>query len=210
MDKWKELDKFYTHLLSEVYHEPDSFLTTEVVDKMLPGFLAPLPKDARILDLGCGSGYALKKMREAGYSNVEGLTLDNDDKEIVEKEGFKVHQVDFNFTGWRNEWDAVWMRHVLEHSPFPFFTIYQLNKMIKQGGLLYIEMPHPGTERNLEHWTNHYSIMGSQMYNSLFKRAGFKLLQENTIGMDLNTTDGTTFKEEYDWYVYQKVADINI
>lgn len=210
MDKWKELDKFYTHLLSEVYHEPDSFLTTEVVDKMLPGFLTPLPKDARILDLGCGSGYALKKMREAGYNNVEGLTLDNDDKEIVEKEGFKVHQVDFNFTGWVNEWDAVWMRHVLEHSPFPFFTIYQLNKMIKQGGLLYIEMPHPGTERNLEHWTNHYSIMGSQMYNSLFKRAGFKLLQENTIGMDLNTTDGTTFKEEYDWYVYQKVADVNL
>ena len=30
------------------------------------------------------------------------------------------------------------------------------------------------SERNLEHWSNHYSIMGGP-YKSLFQRAGFKL-----------------------------------
>ena len=64
MRKWKEFDAFYTNLLSEVYHEPDSVLTTEVTDKMLPGFLGLLNKNQKILDLGCGAGYAMRKMRE--------------------------------------------------------------------------------------------------------------------------------------------------
>lgn len=209
--KWKEFDKFYTHLLSEVYHEPDSFLTTEVVDKMLPGFLDIVSaQDARILDLGCGSGYALEKMRELGFNNVEGLTLDNEDKKIVEERGFKVHQVDFNFTGWVNECDAIWMRHVLEHSPFPFYTIYQLNKMLKLNGYMYIEMPQPGTERNLEHWTNHYSIMGVAMWRSLFERAGFQLLKQDYIGMNLDMVDGNKVNENYDWYLLKKVQEIKI
>ena len=210
MDKWKELDKFYTQLLSEVYHEPDSFLTTDVVDRMLPGFLKLCDKEYRILDLGCGSGYALEKMRELGYENVEGLTLDDTDKSVVEEKGFKVHQVDFNFTGWTDEWDAVWMRHVLEHSPFPFFTIYQLNKMLKMNGLLYIEMPQPNTDRNLEHWPNHYSIMGSSMYKSLFERAGFVVAETSEISMNLNMQDDKEVLEIYDWYLLQKKQEIKI
>ena len=211
MDKWKEFDEFYNHILKEVYHEPDSFLTTEVVDKMLPGFLDIVKnKEAHILDLGCGSGYALEKMREAGFNNVEGLTLDNDDKDIVEGKGFTVNQVDFNFTGWESKWDAVWMRHVLEHSPFPFFTIYQLNKMMKLGAVLYIEMPQPNTPRNLEHWTNHYSIMGVAMYKSLFERAGFRLVSQDFIGMNLEMKDGGTVSENYDWYLLQKTQEIKI
>jgi 2-polyprenyl-3-methyl-5-hydroxy-6-metoxy-1,4-benzoquinol methylase len=211
MDKWKEFDEFYSHILKEVYHEPDSFLTTQVVDKMLPGFLDIVKnKEAHILDLGCGSGYALEKMREAGFNNVEGLTLSDIDKGIVEEKGFKVNQVDFNFTCWVDEWDAVWMRHVLEHSPFPFFTIYQLNKMMKLNGFLYVEMPQPGTERVLEHWPNHYSIMGSAMYKSLFERAGFNLVATDFIGMNLEMKEGGTVSENYDWYLLQKVQEIKI
>ena len=63
---------------------------------------------------------------------------------------------------------------------FPFYTIYQLNKMLKLNGWLYVEMQSSierlkNSERNLEHWSNHYSIMGVQTYKSLFQRAGFKL-----------------------------------
>ena len=75
MNKWKDFDAFYTDLLSEVYHEPDSVLTSQVTDSMLPGFLQLLRTNQRILDLGCGAGYAMRKMREYGYTNVEGLTL---------------------------------------------------------------------------------------------------------------------------------------
>ena len=42
MNKWKDFDAFYTDLLSEVYHEPDSVLTSQVTDAMLPGFYSYL------------------------------------------------------------------------------------------------------------------------------------------------------------------------
>ena len=38
MNKWKEFDAFYNDLLGEVYHEPDSVLTSQVTDSMLPVF----------------------------------------------------------------------------------------------------------------------------------------------------------------------------
>lgn len=213
MTDWEDFKKFYNVVVSEVYHEPDSFLTTDVVDKMLPGFLSVIGeknKDMPILDLGCGSGYALEKMREAGYTNCEGLTLNDDDIRIVKEKGFNVHKLDFNFTGWKDKWKAIWMRHVLEHSPFPLYTIFQLNKMMQIGGVLYVEMPTPAGVRNLEHWPNHYSIMGSPMYKSLFERAGFRLVQNNTISISLKEPKLGDIMEEYDWYLLQKVQEIKI
>ena len=216
MNKWKDFDAFYTDLLSEVYHEPDSVLTSQVTDAMLPGFLQLLRTNMRILDLGCGAGYAMRKMRELGFTNVEGLTLDKEDVEKCEADGFKVHKLDFNFTGFNEEFDAVWMRHVLEHSPFPFYTIYQLNKMLKVGGWLYVEMPQPSierlknSERGLEHWKNHYSIMGAPMYKSLFQRAGFELKGYDEIVLKDLKQGNKTFTETYDWYVLQKQKNITL
>ena len=37
MRDWKDFDKFYNKIVSDIYHEPDSLLTMQVVDKMLPG-----------------------------------------------------------------------------------------------------------------------------------------------------------------------------
>ena len=116
MSKWNDFHAFYEHLLTEVYHEPDSMLTTQVTDRMIPGFLELFTTNEKILDLGCGAGYAMKKMREFGMKNVEGLTLNDEDIKAVEQEGFKVHKLDFNFTGFKDKYDGIWMRHVLELS----------------------------------------------------------------------------------------------
>ena len=217
MRDWKDFDKFYNKIVSDIYHEPDSLLTMQVVDKMLPGFLDILrAKNSRILDVGCGSGYALEKMKERGFENVEGLTLNDEDIKDVTKRGFKVHQTDFNFMDFKDEFNAVWMRHALEHSPFPFYTIWKLNIILKNGGLLYVEMPQPhidrlkNSERILEKFPNHYSIMGSEMYKSLFSRAGFRLVQQDEIFLSNMKQPGKTetFNETYDWYLLQKVEDI--
>ena len=65
----------------------------------------------------------MRKMREYGYTNVEGLTLNDEDVKACESDGFKVHQVDFNFTGFNEEFDGIWMRHVLEHSPSALYYL---------------------------------------------------------------------------------------
>ena len=82
---------------------------------------------------------SLEKMKERGFENVEGLTLNDEDIKDVTKRGFKVHQIDFNFMDFKDEFNAVWMRHALEHSSFLYYM--KLNIILKNGGLLYVEMP---------------------------------------------------------------------
>ena len=43
---------FYEHLLTEVYHEPDSMLTTQDSDRMILDFLNYSLQTKKILDLG--------------------------------------------------------------------------------------------------------------------------------------------------------------
>ena len=50
MSKWNDFHAFYEHLLTEVYHEPDSMLTTQVTDRMIPGFLELFTTNEKILD----------------------------------------------------------------------------------------------------------------------------------------------------------------
>jgi len=64
-------------------------------------------------------------------------------------------------------------RHSLEHSPFPFISLLEYNRVLKQKGYLYIEVPAPDGARKHESNRNHYSIMGRSMWLSLLQRSGF-------------------------------------
>ena len=74
---------------------------------------------------------------------------------------------------------------------------------------MYIEMPAPGTDRKLEHWPNHYSIMNQTQWGSLMLRAGFEY-QSNTFPVTVDQgkgEDAKTFNEPYHWYIITKIAD---
>ena len=68
-------------------------------------------------------------------------------------------------------------------------------------------MPAPGGDRKLEHWQNHYSVMGQNMWGSLMVRSGFHWKSSL---MDLTLTDEATggkYKEPYHWYLITKIVD---
>jgi len=192
-DNMLPLVEFYNKLLEEVYHEHDTDITKTVIDNVLPIYvknhMSGMPLDSKILDLGCGSGYALEKFRELGYTNLQGLTFNKEDQAALDSKGFPYISVDFNFSGIEEEFDVIWMRQVLEHSPFPFYTLTQLNKMLKPGGKMYIETPAPNNPLVLEHWPNHYSVMGKKMFVSLMLRSGFDVIDTELTGK-ANTVDG--------------------
>jgi SAM-dependent methyltransferase len=49
-----------------------------------------LPKNARILDFGCGSGRTLKMFRNLGYENSIGVDVSQNSMKLCEKNGFKI------------------------------------------------------------------------------------------------------------------------
>jgi len=178
MNTQLKLKFYYEHVLGQVYSEGDSpfhrTITTDVVER----FVDPLslPKTAAILDLGCGPGYFLDAMRDRGYTNVVGLTLSTDDADQCQQKGHQIRRSDMNFLSDPDESiDMLFCRHSLEHSPFPYITLLEYNRVLKPNGRLYIEVPAPDCERPHEDNRNHYSVLGRSMWLSLLKRAGFDI-----------------------------------
>ena len=186
--------KLYNEWLytAHIYDEGDSeyhkTLTKQVVEKYVDTL--ELPKNAKILDLGCGPGYFLDEMKERGYTDVVGVTLSPGDIKICEEKGHTIKRYDLSFLpqvdGYNEESvDFIFLRHALEHSPYPIFTLMEYNRVLKPNGKMYIEVPAPDCERNHEFNLNHYSILGMNQLAALLLRCGFNIDVFNNLEFDL-------------------------
>lgn len=173
-----KLKFYYDHVLGTVYAEGESPYHKTITQDVVTRFVDPLnlPKTAKILDLGCGVGYFLDCMKERGYTNVTGIGISNDDLQECEKKGHQIIRGDMNFLNDPDESvDFLFSRHSLEHSPFPYITLLEYNRVLKPNAKLYIEVPQPDCELQHEENKNHFSILGLTMWSSLLRRTGFDL-----------------------------------
>jgi SAM-dependent methyltransferase len=187
--------KFYNEWLyaAHIYDEGESNFHKQLTSKVVKDYVDPieLKKDALILDLGCGPGYFLDEMKDRGYSNLIGVSLSPGDIKTCEEKGHTIKQYDLSFLpqkeGYHDESvDFIFLRHALEHSPYPIFSLMEYNRVLKQFGKIYIEVPAPDTERKHEYNLNHYSILGATQLAALLDRTGFKIDSFNTMEFTLN------------------------
>jgi SAM-dependent methyltransferase len=216
--------KLYNEWLytAHIHDEGDSQFHKVLTKQIVETYIDPLelPKDAHILDLGCGPGYFLDEMKEREYTNVHGVTLSPGDIKICESKGHAIKKYDLSFLpqkeGYYDESvDFIFIRHALEHSPYPIFSLMEYNRILKQGSKIYIEVPAPDCERKHEFNLNHYSIMGSQQLGALLIRCGFDIEKFNNLEFDLNvpTGDGEEpkiAKEQYYCIVATKARPLDI
>jgi SAM-dependent methyltransferase len=216
--------KLYNEWLytAHIHDEGDSQFHKVLTKQVVETYIDPmeLPKDAHILDLGCGPGYFLDEMKEREYTNVHGVTLSPGDIKICESKGHAIKKYDLSFLpqkeGYYDESvDFIFIRHALEHSPYPIFSLMEYNRILKQGSKIYIEVPAPDGGRQHEFNLNHYSIMGSQQLGALLIRCGFDIEKFNNLEFDLNvpTGDGdesTIAKEKYYCIVATKARPLDI
>jgi SAM-dependent methyltransferase len=121
---------------------------------------------------------------------------------LPQSDGFTDESVDFIF-----------MRHFLQHSPYPIFSLIEYNRILKQFGKMYIEVPAPDCARPHEYNQNHYSIFGAKQLDALLQRTGFKVEAFNDVDFDLNIVDGEetkTVKEKYFCIVVSKQNPLDI
>jgi SAM-dependent methyltransferase len=173
-------------------------LTKQVVTQYIDPL--NLPKDAKIMDLGCGPGYFLNAMRERGYTDLVGVTLSPGDIKICEDNGHKIAKYDLSFLPQKDGYydesvDFIFLRHALEHSPYPIFSLMEYNRVLKQGSKMYIEVPAPDCERKHEWNVNHYSILGEQQLAALLVRTGFDIVKFEKLDFDIGGKDPATGAE---------------
>lgn len=217
--------RFYYEWLmnTTLYAEGESDFHAQLTKQVVETYVDPLnlPKDATILDLGCGPGYFLDAMKDREYTNLTGVTLSPEDVTLCESKGHSIKQYDLSFLpvadGYVDESvDFIFLRHALEHSPFPVFSLIEYNRVLKQGGKMYIEVPAPDCDRRHEYNDNHFSILGSNQLGALLLRTGFNIDIFNNLEFDLNVPSsevpGESIKvtEKYYCIVVTKVQPLDI
>ncbi|HEY8573109.1 class I SAM-dependent methyltransferase [Phenylobacterium sp.] len=173
-ERYRRLDAFLQRVRGEIYAEPAFDLHDKVTREMAAYLLktAGLPPGAKVLDVGCGQGLALELFRDAGLAPV-GITL-GEDLEVCRGKGLDVVEMDFSFLDFPDEsFHLVWCRHALEHSIFPYFTLAEMHRVLKPGGVLYVEVPAPDTACAHQANPNHYSVLPKSMWLELMRRTGF-------------------------------------
>ncbi len=182
--------EFLASLVKDTYPEPPSGGHDDITARVLPGVVARCPAGARVLDVGCGQGVALKHFKELGC-DAWGVTTNATDREECLAKGFSASLEDMHniYSEHQRElYDLIWARHVLEHSPAPLFALHEFKRVLKPGGLLYAEMPAPDTSCHHELNQNHYSVLGRDAWGALLCKAGFSIIEERRI--DLMTPAG--------------------
>jgi SAM-dependent methyltransferase len=164
-------------LLNRFYGYPVSVLSGEPEDARLGGWwiavaaqfdkwrlrasgreaaIIPFIGEGLLLDVGCGTGKDLLRLQEAGWK-VTGVEISAYAASLARQRlGCEVvpgHFDEAPLDGRR--FDVVRLSHALEHFPSPRRSLEKVHRLLRPGGLLWIEVPNAaGLERRLfgPHW----------------------------------------------------------
>jgi SAM-dependent methyltransferase len=183
---YTRLDAFVSSLGGDVYPEPPMEPHITISQRAIDDLHreGKLRTGMRILDVGCGQGIALEQFRALGLEAV-GITLGSD-ADVCRAKGLTVEEMDQNFMTFGDDaFDFLWCRHVLEHSIAPLFTLSEYKRVLKPGGMVYVEVPAPDTPAAHQTNPNHYSVLPASMWHQLFRRAGFTIEKAYDIAFDV-------------------------
>ncbi len=97
-----------------------------------------LSKDAKILDVGCGSGSILNSLKRCGFKNLFGIDKFIK-KDIAYENGLSIKKMDLNEV--EGAWDLVMFHHSLEHMPNQLDTLQKTSQLLTTSGVCLVNVP---------------------------------------------------------------------
>lgn len=151
-------------------------------------------RNGRILDIGCGRGLFLHLMRKHGWE-VAGAEVDKEAARCASKAyGIEVIPVQSIKQFSDRSFDVITLYHVLEHSPDPLMLIGECKRLLREKGLLVIEVPNIFSLQasigkkawfhlDLPHHSYHFSEAG---ISALLKKSSFRILRVKQFSLEYN------------------------
>ena len=142
----------------------------------------------RLLDVGCGAGDAIGRLRELGW-DAEGVDPDPRAVEVARARGLRVALGTLAAQGYPpDHFEAVTFRHVIEHVPEPRAVMEESFRILAPGGRLVIETPNAGAWCHLLFGSNwrglepprHLQVFTLAALARLTRDAGFHIERAET------------------------------
>lgn len=149
---------------------------------LVEGWLKGVPKDARIVDIGSGSGELERQLVALGYANLTSVDIDDylDRAAIGASPAFVKADVSRDRIDLPDaSQDVAFALQMFEHLENPWHCAREILRVVKPGGRIIVSIPHATSFAN--RWTffrtgeiDSYSIKNNHI--SLFSNALFHLL----------------------------------
>jgi len=172
--------------------------------KLLDRLACSLPKDAKILDLGCGTGIPFDKYLVNLGFRLTGVDFASNHIASARKNvpNAKFIESDFSKLGFGNkQFDAIIAFYSIFHIPRDeqqeLFN--KMNSMLIDGGLILVTLATSDSEDIDENWTGApmaWSQYDPAKYKSMLAQAGFEIVHDEYEGQPSDT--------EYHWWVLAK------
>jgi SAM-dependent methyltransferase len=159
------------------------------------GVIRRLTKPGAVLDVGCGRGYTLSFLRDAGYRAVGVELSPHAATHAREKLGLDVRAGDFlrlPFDG--EQFDAIIFWHSLEHVAEPGRALDRARELLAPGGLLVIAVPNfESVQARLAGrlWFHldvprHYVHFSARGLRDALRRRGFRIVDVAHFSLEQN------------------------
>lgn len=149
----------------------------------------PWKPGGKLLDVGCGNGKFLSRMRGLGWEG-EGVEIDPQAVIQARAQGLTVRQGVLEEQKYpENSFDAITLNHVIEHVHDPVGLLRECHRLLKPGGRLVIATPNPaswGHKMFREHWRGlepprHLFLYSRKVMAELLQRAAINAYEMKTL-----------------------------
>lgn len=149
-----DLLNIYNNNVEKFYRKWNSRASTNLYER----FLVQIPKEAKILDAGCGPGIHTKYFVSKGYQ----VTAFDAAEEMVRfaqnEAGIKVECLEYDDMLFDEEFDAIWAKASLLHTPYEETRALfkKMHNALKENGIFY---------SSYKYGENHMNFDGRDFYN---------------------------------------------
>jgi SAM-dependent methyltransferase len=156
----------------------------------------------RLLEIGCGNGYLLQRMRTLGW-DVEGVDFDAECVESVKRRGIRCRCGDVREQEYApGTFDAIYMGNVIEHVYRPLELLGFCRQLLSSNGRMVIVTPNAssighrwfqGDWRGLEP-PRHLQLFTPQSLRTALEKSGFAMESARTTNRGFWYLTGTSFQ----------------
>lgn len=151
--------------------------------RRLVQYIKQLPKNAHVLDAGCGSGKTIRIIQAYRPDlRISAMDISNVGELMPKGVEFKVASTEELEQAYgKNAFDAIICQHVLEHLLYPIKTMESFKAILKDQGTLYIELPNwarilvPWSDKFFWNDYTHVRIFSKQTIQRMMKDYEFSI-----------------------------------